>query len=294
MVEPMDQLQCHVVSHLAVLMTSHNRCRTTLTCLRSLYAQEMPESFTVEIYLVDDGCIDGTSNAVRKQFPDVKVLRGDGNLYWCGGMRFAWIEAMREDYDAYLWLNDDTCLKTDALMCLLNCAQNHLGVIVGSCHDPLTGKWTYGGRATKGEAKSLSSIPVEPCNRMQSCQQINGNVVLVTRSVVEKIGILSDKFTHAMGDFDYGFRALDAGIPLIVAPNYQATCCSNTMPAWCNPNTPFSKRLKLFNTPKGIYFSEFMMFCYRHFGLKCIFIGVKVISRLLMPGLWMAANDDKP
>lgn len=287
----MANLQNHVFSRIAVLMTCHNRCETTLTCLNALYAQEMPESVSFEIYLVDDGCVDGTGDVVREQFPGVRVLQGDGNLYWCGGMRFAWVKAMEEDYDAFLWLNDDTSLKSDALMCLLNCAQSHLGVIVGSCNDRLTGKWTYGGRVTKKGAKSLSSVPVEPCSRMQYCQQINGNVVLVPKAVVEKIGILSDKFTHAMGDFDYGFRAIDAGIPLLVPPNFQATCSSNPLKGWCDSKTPFRKRLALFNTPRGIHFSEFMFFCYRHFGFKCILIGAKVIIRLLMPQLWNVRGE---
>lgn len=277
----------------AVLLTCYNRRKKTLSCLSSIYSQYLSDGISFDVYLVDDGCTDGTRNAVREQFPCVRVLQGDGHLYWCRGMRFAWVEAMKEDYDAYLWLNDDTCLKPESLMGLLNCYKSHFGIIVGSCQDPFTEKWTYGGRATKGGAKSLSSVPVEPTSKAQSCQQINGNVVLVPKAVVEKIGILSDKFTHAMGDFDYGFRAIDAGIPLIVPPHYQAFCSLNKVPDWCNSNTPFRKRLALLNSPKGIHFSEFMFFCYRHFGLKCILIGAKVIIRLLMPRLWYSSNERK-
>jgi hypothetical protein len=36
------------------------------------------------------------------------VLGGDGSLFWNGGMRLAYADAMRSDFDYYLWLNGDT------------------------------------------------------------------------------------------------------------------------------------------------------------------------------------------
>jgi GT2 family glycosyltransferase len=254
----------------------------------------LADNVSLSVFLTDDASTDGTAEMITEEFPNTYIFRGNGNLYWGGGMRLAWVEALKvKEFDYYLWLNDDTFLKPTAITDLLKISQDHFGIIVGSCHDPDTGIWTYGGRATVGGVKSLRGVPVEPTSYPQYCQQINGNIVLVPKAVVEKIGILSNNFTHAMGDFDYGFRALDAGIPLIVPPNYQATCSSNPTPAWCNPATSFRKRLSLFNNPKGIHFSEFMVFCYRHFGLKCILIGAKVIIRLLLPGLWRTSEGDK-
>jgi GT2 family glycosyltransferase len=282
------------VTCIAVVLTCHNRRVKTLECLHNVYKQKLQEGASFRVFLTDDGSTDGTFDAVAVEFPDVSIIRGGGSLYWCGGMRVAWKAAIQEDqFDYFLWLNDDTLLKPGAIADMLDTARKEFGIIVGSCHDPETEIWTYGGRATGDGKKSLAGTPVLPGSTVQRCQQMNGNVVLVPKAVVDRIGILSDAFTHAIGDFDYGFRALDAGIPLIVPPHYQATCSSNPMPAWCNPGTPFHKRLALFNNPKGIYFSEFMVFCYRHFGLKCILIGAKVIIRLLLPGLWRAGEGVK-
>jgi GT2 family glycosyltransferase len=271
---------------IATLLTCHNRKEKTLACLEALYQNRLPRICSLEVFLVDDGSTDGTEQAVREHYPKVKLIKGDGNLFWNGGMRVAFAAAIEGGFDYYLWLNDDTLLKPRAIAEMLMAAQKHLGIIVGSCHDPDTGEWTYGGRATANGKKSLKGAPVIPSAKVQLCQQINGNVVLVPRSVVDRIGNLSDSFTHAIGDYDYGFRAMDAGIPIYVAPHYQGMCPSNPLPGWCNPTTPLRIRLKLLNNPKGIHFSEFMKFSRQHFGNKAFLIGIKIIIRILLPELW--------
>ena len=81
---------------IAILLTVHNRRDKTLKCLECLYRQLPLEEFTADIYLTDDGCTDGTSEAVQEAFPNVHILSGDGNLYWNQGMRLAWDAAAKE------------------------------------------------------------------------------------------------------------------------------------------------------------------------------------------------------
>lgn len=77
--------------NLAIIMTCHNRIKVTLNCLKALYNQKT----FFQVYLVDDGSRDGTSKAVKKQYPSVKILQGDGNLFWVGGMYLAFAEAIK-------------------------------------------------------------------------------------------------------------------------------------------------------------------------------------------------------
>jgi GT2 family glycosyltransferase len=72
---------------------------------------------------VDDGSTDDTATAVSQRFPQVKILQGTGSLFWNGGMRIAFAQALQHDYDYYLWLNDDTVLYPNALETLLTTAQ---------------------------------------------------------------------------------------------------------------------------------------------------------------------------
>ena len=100
----------------AVLLTCYNRKEKTLACLHSFVEARKPDGYIFDIYLVDDGSTDGTSDFVMDIFPDVNIIKGAGNLFWAGGMRLAWKTALkRKEYDAFLLLNDDVVLFNDFL-----------------------------------------------------------------------------------------------------------------------------------------------------------------------------------
>src|SRR4051812_41979727 len=105
-------------TRVAAVMAVHNRRELTLSCLDSLRAQQAP-GVSLDIFVLDDDSKDGTAEAIARQHSDVRLLRGDGQLYWNGGMRRAFGEAMTGDYDHYLWMNDDTTLDSGVLAMLL-------------------------------------------------------------------------------------------------------------------------------------------------------------------------------
>ena len=74
---------------------------------------------SIGTYVVDDGSEDGTSEAVLQTIPETHLIAGSGNLYWGGGMRLAFKEAMKDGWDFYLLLNDDVILKPSAIEILL-------------------------------------------------------------------------------------------------------------------------------------------------------------------------------
>ena len=86
--------------------------------MENLYKQVLPNYLRLDIYLTDDGCTDGTPEAIKRQFPKVHIIKGDGNLFWNRGMYRAWEEAAKQDYNFYLWLNDDSYLVDGALFTL--------------------------------------------------------------------------------------------------------------------------------------------------------------------------------
>ena len=103
----------------AVLLTVFNRKDKTLQCLSQLFDQLPVEDIQIDVFLTDDGCTDGTAEAVENLFPSVHILEGSGDLFWNRGMLMAWKAAAdARDYDAYLWLNDDTFLYEGTLTSL--------------------------------------------------------------------------------------------------------------------------------------------------------------------------------
>lgn len=259
---------------LAILMTSHNRVANTLDCLTALKKQK-PCKASVDLFLVDDGSTDGTALAASGIFPNATVIRGDGNLYWGGGMRLAFSQAMRKDYDFYLWLNDDTHLDEDALLRIFQAyadASLQLGgllIIVGSTHDHESETVTYGGwRRRAGKLGSISWELIPPqMEHWTLCDTMNGNCVLIPRTVVERNGNLDTNFTHAMGDLDYGLRAIKKGCQVVIAPGYYGICGANSGAGlWTDERLPLLVRWEKLLSPKGLPIREWMIFSRRHKG----------------------------
>lgn len=273
---------------LAVLITCHNRREKTLSCLNSLFGASVPEGYCFQVFLVDDGSTDGTGEAVRIQYPQVNVIRGNGNLYWNQGMRLAWDMASKHsDYDFYLWLNDDTLLTGFALDELWQCFQEAVeiedkpAIITGACRSTAeSDEFSYGGRT--------DSYPVIPNGKLQSCKYINGNVVLVPRAIYENLGNLSPEYTHAMGDFDYGLLAIQAQFKCYTTRKYIAICPRNErIPAWYNSKTPLIKRWQLLNSPKGLNLKEYNNFRKKFWGWKWIIYAIKAYLKVLLPRFYL-------
>ena len=247
---------------LAVLLTCFNRKATTLRCLEHLNKQNLTAS--MDVLLCDDGSTDGTSDAIKKLFPQVYIIRGSGNLFWNRGMLTAWRKACEtKDYDAYIWLNDDVYLYEGALQEMLECSSfcKNESIVCGAfCTDK--GEFSYGGKNKKDK-------PLIPNGELQQVYWLNGNCVLVPKYVVAKIGLLDGMFQHHMGDFDYGLRAQEAGINVCSSRKYIGECAKNPIAISRGRKSGVSmfKRFRRLYSPLGD--NPFINFRYtlRHFGL---------------------------
>jgi len=275
-------------NYIAVLLTCHNRKDKTLTCLNYFHNVIKPDGFLFEIFLVDDGSTDGTADAVKTNFPNVKVIKGTGNLFWNQGMRLAWETALmyRNDYDYYLWLNDDTMLDLTALIELLECSEealkkdNQPAIISGACrNNDEENEFSYGGRTEE--------CPVVPNGVLQKCKYINGNVVLVPNKIFQKLGNLSPDYTHGMGDYDYGLRAINAGFYCYTTKTFIAVCEVNEgIPRWCNPNVSLKKRWQQFKSPLGLNINEYIAFRKKFCRYKWISFTFKAFIKMLIPRIY--------
>ena len=221
---------------IAAALTCFNRRDQTLACLQAL--QQQRDVPPVDVVLVDDGSTDGTGAAVTERFPEATVIYGDGQLFWAPGMRLALQQAYARDCDFYLWLNDDTMLDPGALATLIQAHDEVVAstgapaVVVGATRDPGHGWHTYGGRRQTNPRRPLAFAMVPLADEPVACDTFNGNVVLVSREVVRRVGNIDPAYRHSMGYFDYGLRARAAGCTVHVAPGTLATCASNPPVRW--------------------------------------------------------------
>lgn len=249
--------------HIAVLITVFNRKDKTIQCLSRLYKNNNVSRFSISVYLVDDGSTDGTSEEIAKLYPEVNLIKGDGSLFWNRGMHKAWETAAKDKkYDYFLWLNDDTNITNDCIERLLDLSSNNgnSAIIIGStCSTGNPNQITYGGWK---DGRLLTDL-IKP----NKCQTMNGNIVLIPKSVYDVLGMNDPTFRHCLGDTDYALRANEQGILCLTGIGIFGECDAHERPTiWMDPSQPFAKRWKNFFSPLGNNPFEFFYFRKKHFG----------------------------
>ncbi|MCI0590124.1 MAG: glycosyltransferase, partial [Gammaproteobacteria bacterium] len=112
-------LYTDVIMIIAVVVATRNRIRVTRALLDSLANQEgLHPGCLLRVYACDDDSIDGTAELLES-LPHVKVVRGDGSLYWGGAMHLAMTRAIEDKPDYILWANDDVTLFPSAIKSML-------------------------------------------------------------------------------------------------------------------------------------------------------------------------------
>jgi GT2 family glycosyltransferase len=265
---------------IAVIITVHNRIDKTLICLDKLFNQDSLIDF--DVYLTNDGSTDDTKQILREKFPKVKIIEGDGNLFWNKGMLKAWeIASNIRNYDFYLWLNNDTYLFEHAINELLasfRIAKEKEGkdsIIIGSCKESIsTDYFSYGGKDDKG--------PLLPGEKIKKVKYINGNLVLISKNIFKTLGNLSVEYTHSFGDYDYGLRASEENIKCYAARGYLAVCETNKNQEICfNSNYSLAERLRNVYKEGGFNINDYMAYRSRFFKKTILLAKIKLFLKII-------------
>ncbi|MCX2473263.1 glycosyltransferase family 2 protein [Pedobacter sp. MC2016-05] len=274
---------------IAVLLATFNRKQKTLICLENLFAQKSLHGVNINVFLTDDNSSDGTAQAIAYAYPQVNLLKGSGALFWAGGMRNSWAKALESNPDFYLLLNDDTVINDD---CISNLLKYHRverrskeAIVIGSTIDLLKQVISYGGHKLR-DPKKVSYDNIFSETEYCQCDLANANIMLVPRQIVEKIGILSDKFTHSMADFDYTLRAKKSGFDVVVVPGIQGLCTDDNLNEQGKIKRNFRQRIRFLKSPKGLAYTEYMGFINTHFPSHKTAVLFKLWFRTIFPEFW--------
>jgi GT2 family glycosyltransferase len=275
---------------IASLACSYNRKDKTGTFLKSLFAQALPEGYTLDIYLLDDNSTDGTAEFVKKEFPAVKVVEGTGSLYWAGGMRTVWNTALKnDDYDFFILLNDDVHLFDNAISRLL--AAHKLSgfqqnILLGTVQDDVKKTISYGGHKMRSKITGYVDTVVPDEKELMEAHVGNANIMLVDKATVDKIGILSKEYIHGLADFDYTLVAIKNDVKVWVAPGYYGYCINDHGKGWLSGKTSLKKRIAYLYSPTGLAYKEYMHYAWKHYPLMLPGVFAKAWLKTLFPILY--------
>jgi GT2 family glycosyltransferase len=269
------------VIKIAILMACHNRVEVTKRCLQSLdNAQLKTQDIEISLFAVDDGSTDGTSEVLLNWSSTKILIEGTGNWYWARSMSIA-ESKVPDDYDGYLWLNDDVELFQNSLKILHHAIlEDENRILIGQVASPFDGTITYGGVRQVGWKRNFLQLIDTPVN-IDLVKTFNGNFVYIPMSIAKKLGKIDGKFLHGYADFDYGLRASKMGIPLFVLREVVGECAPN------NSKAKYTETLhQLLFEKKGMPLKSQIRFFTRHGGPEWLIYVIYPFYKYFRGKLW--------
>jgi GT2 family glycosyltransferase len=236
------------LTRVEIVTPVHNRRDITLQCLKSL-ARVNKDGLDVHVIIVDDGSTDGTSEAIVENFPEVEIVRGDGNLWFTAGTNRGIEAALKHNPDYVLTINDDEVFDESFLHLMIETAQRNPRSIVGALlllwdtpHKifQVSPRWELSaGGFRHWVQQTIWTVPKKPWE----VELIVGNCVLFPVAAIKECGLMNEKRFPHFGDAEYTPRMRRRGWRLLIEPRARVFCQPNNLPARVR-NMPFKKLMR--------------------------------------------------
>lgn len=259
--------------NVTAILTCYNRREKTVNCLRSLV--EGNKNINFSFIVVDDNSSDCTVEAVQELGYNTHIIKGNGNLYWCGGMRKGieyYLSTNPDEEDYCLLVNDDVDFFENSIENLFLRISNYNNIVVVGATCDSAGQFTYGLRILR-DNHSVWLNYIEPNVDFIFGDTMNANCVLIRNSILKNVGNMDSVYTHSLGDYDLGFAITRKGYKLISSSDYVGICEGNSIKGtWRDKSLSLKQRFKLKESPKGSPFKEWWHFLNKNFGFRKAFI----------------------
>lgn len=184
---------------ITAVIVNHNGGKKILRTIKSLTGQTLP----VKILVVDNGSSDGSTDRIRKHFPDVLILPVETNTGYCHGANSG-LFAVRTRY-ALLVDQDILCGKGMA-EALYGCALAHEGCYAVQAR--IMSEKEPGRVLTCGRQYSAFGRAYDLKSRGAKHVFSPTGAALYSMKALEEIGLFDERHFGGLHEVDLGYRAL--------------------------------------------------------------------------------------
>lgn len=199
-----------------VISVNYNQAEVTCEMLGSLLASGWPN---LEVIVVDNASPKSAAS-IPERFPQVRFIQGLQNLGFAGGNNLAIKEATG---DYLLLLNNDTIVPPGFIGPLIETFQRHTAAGIVSpklLFYYSDGLVQYAGTdrinplTCRGRTNGYMQQDSEKFNYEARTELSHGACMMVSRRVVEKVGLLDESYFMFYEEYDYCERAKKAGFEI--------------------------------------------------------------------------------
>lgn len=214
-----------MLPRVALLILCYNGVDLTLTCLDSLRRLDYPN---YEVIVVDNASTDHTVAAVRRSYPEAHLIETGANLGYAEGNNVGLRAALERGADLVFLLNNDTTVEPECVTNLVRASQAYprAGIL-----GPMVYTWdeghiifSAGGVVDwrNADAYNLGAGAVDEGQYpARPVDWINGCGLMISRTALEKVGLLDGRFFMYWEETDWCYRVRAAGLEVRFEPSAQ-------------------------------------------------------------------------
>ena len=265
------------------VVLNYRRPADTIDCIGSL---QRTEGLKPEIIVVDNGSDDGSAERIAESFPAMQLIRNRSNLGYAGGNNVGIRDALKRGAEFVLVINNDCTIAPDALGRMVGAAHARGAGIVSpkvydffkpeiiqyagyrNIHLLAQGLPVGEGERDEGQYEREAEMSAAP-----------GCALLLSRRLLESVGLFDELFFAYSEELDLCRRALDAGYHILFVPSAHVW---HRKAATLSPRSPeytyYLTRGRLIYARKHLGWSAFLL----------VFLPYFVVAKMIKPAVVFA------
>lgn len=225
---------------LAIVLVNFNTTKDTIECLESLKAARIPKDMTIKVVVIDNGSSDSEVNLLEKKLNKDIIFIRSTNTGFAGGNNLGIKTALNHNPTHILLLNNDTEVPKDFFAAIKSSAINQSGVGLLSpkiyfakgyeFHKDRYQKndqgkviWSAGGNVdwanVYGQNANVDEVDNGQFTKVEEISFATGACLLIKKEVVDKIGLIDERYFMYLEDLEYSIRAKKAGFKIVFDPS---------------------------------------------------------------------------
>ncbi len=268
-----------------IIILNHNGKEDTIECLESIRAQTYKN---YKVCIVDNASTDGSQDYFKENFSWAMLIENETNLGFAEANNIAIKQAMKMKLDSVLLLNNDTKVAPDMLSELIKPMKVNLAIGIAGpkmyYYNRSDTLWFARGKMDwkTGVTSHIGGMEQDYGQYNEICDSdfISGCALLIHKNVINKIGLMDERYFYYQEDIDYCTKAIKAGFKCIVAPRAKLWHkVARTSGGSENPFGAFLKpRNRIIFMKKYATFPQMASFSW-HFGIENVIHILSAIKR---------------
>lgn len=211
---------------ISVILVNYNGKQYNDKCITSILYSSISEQ--LQIVVVDNSSTDGSYEELLYRWGNheqVHLIKMEDNEGFSKANNVGIEWSLKQNIDYFLLLNNDTEVEPDAIERMWLCQKNTKGIVTPKIlyADQRNIIWSAGGTFSpvimKASHRGLNREDKGQYNRDEMVSFATGCALFLSREIVEKLGLLDEKFFLYYEDTEYSLRALHNKVPIWYCAN---------------------------------------------------------------------------